>query len=142
LKVMKAKSFSDDELLNLHRKGLTDAEIAEKLSVTQAAVNYRRVRLGLKNNYKRNTFTDDELLKYYHMGFSDKEISLRLGVTAAAVNYRRGRLGLASNVVAYEKYQELFASGLSDEEIAVRLKVSYAAVASLRMIAPSKEAEV
>jgi orotate phosphoribosyltransferase-like protein len=58
------------------------------------------------------------------------------------VNYRRGRLGLASNVVAYEKYQELFASGLSDEEIAIRLNVSYAAVASLRMIAPSKEAEV
>ena len=44
------RRFTDQQLINLHRKGLTDAEIAETLSAIQSTVGGRRRRLGLKLN--------------------------------------------------------------------------------------------
>ena len=38
--------FSDGELLELYRQGLTNKEIAVRLGVTQAAVDYRLEKLG------------------------------------------------------------------------------------------------
>ncbi|KYK37618.1 MAG: hypothetical protein HXS46_18390 [Theionarchaea archaeon] len=115
------QKISNDELLELHQQGLTDREIAERLRVTQAAVNYRRQKLGLKNNYERNTFSDNQLRKLYNQGLNDREISEALRVTQAAVNYRRGRLGLPSNYIREKSFLILYRKGLSAEEIAQKL---------------------
>ena len=120
--------FSDEELLELHQKGLTDRRIAERLRVTQAAVNYRREKLGLKNNYKRDTFSNDELLRLYTEGLNDQEISKALGVTQAAINYRRGKLGLKSNYIREKAFLGLYHQGFSAEEMAQRLDVQLPAV--------------
>ncbi len=122
------RKFSDEELLELHRRGLTDREIAEELGVTQAAVNYRREKLGLKNNYTRSTFSDDELLRLSNQGLNDHEISKALGVTQAAINYRRGRLGLKSNYIREKAFLDLYNKGLSSEEMAQKLDAPLPAV--------------
>lgn len=116
------QKFSDEELLELHQKKLTDRQIGEMLDVTQAAVNYRREKLGLKNNYERDTFTDDQLLELYDQGLNDREVSKALGVTQAAVNYRRKRLELPSNYIREKAFLTLYHKGLSAEEIASELK--------------------
>ncbi len=122
------QKISDEELLELHRQGLTDRKIAERLRVTQAAVNYRRQKLGLKNNYERKTFSDDELLALYNQGLNDREIGETLRVTQAAVNYRRGRLGLPSNYIREKSFLILYRKGLSTEEIAQKLDAPLHAV--------------
>lgn len=120
--------FSDEELLELHRQGLTDRRIAERLRVTQAAVNYRRQKLGLENNYERDTFSDDELLRLYNQGLNDREISEALRVTQAAINYRRGKRGLKSNYIREGAFLDLYRKGLSAEQMAQRLDVPLPAV--------------
>jgi hypothetical protein len=125
------RKFSDEELLELHQKGLTDKQIAQALDVTQAAVNYRREKLGLENNYTPNSFSDDELYHLYNQGFTDREISEALGVTQAAINYRRGRLGLKSNYIRERVFLSHYEKGLSAEEIAQNLQVPLPAVVHL-----------
>ena len=120
--------FSDEELLELHRQGLPDRWIAERFGVTQAAVNYRRQRLGLKNNYKPNTFSDDELLALHNQGWNDREISETLGVTQAAINYRRKRRELPSNYIREKPFFDLYNQGLSAEEMAQKLDAPLPAV--------------
>ena len=44
--------FTDQQLIDLHEKGLNDREIGDRFGVTRSAVNYRRSRLGLESNYK------------------------------------------------------------------------------------------
>jgi predicted transcriptional regulator len=122
------QKFSDEELIDLHQKGLTDREISEKLGVTQGAVNYRREKLRLKNNYTPETFSNNDLLKLYHQGLSDREIGKALGVTQAAVNYRRGRLGLKSNYIREKTFLDLYHKGLSAEDMAQKLGVNLCAV--------------
>jgi predicted transcriptional regulator len=120
--------FSDEELLELYRRGLTDREISENLGVTQAAVNYRREKLELENNFRRNTFSDDELFKLYNRGFNDREISEALDVTQAAINYRRGRLGLRTNYIRERAFLTMYKKGLPAEEIATELDAPLHAV--------------
>jgi predicted transcriptional regulator len=122
------RKFSDEELIELHQKGLTDREISEKLGVTQGAINYRREKLGLKNNYSRETFSNDDLLKLYHEGLNDREIGKALGVTQAAVNYRRGRLGLKSNYIPEKTFLDLYHNGLSAEDMAQKLDINLCVV--------------
>ncbi|MBU7032375.1 MAG: hypothetical protein HXS53_07570 [Theionarchaea archaeon] len=125
------RKFSDEELLELHQKGLTDKQISRVLDVTQAAVNYRREKLGLINNYKPNSFSDDELCELYNQGLTDREISEALGVTQAAINYRRGRLGLRSNYIHEKSFLTYYKKGLSAEEITQKLNVPLPAVIHL-----------
>ena len=122
------QKISDEELLELHQKGLTDKQISKELGVTQAAVNYRREKLGLRNNYERSTFSDDELLTLYNQGLNDREISKALYVTQAAINYRRGRLGLESNYIREKAFLNLYKTGLPAEEIAQKLDAPLPAV--------------
>jgi len=39
--------FTDQQLIDLHERGLNGREIAEELDVTPSAVNYHKRRLGL-----------------------------------------------------------------------------------------------
>jgi len=40
--------FTDQQLIELHKKGMNDREVGEKLGVSRNAVCSRRRRLGLK----------------------------------------------------------------------------------------------
>ncbi len=120
--------FSNEQLLELHQEGLTDRQIADTLGVTQAAVNYRRQKMGLKNNYMKKSFSDDELRNLYNQGSVDREIGEALGATQAAVNYRRQRLALKTNYIREKAFLDLFKKGLSAEEIAQKLDAPLPAV--------------
>jgi predicted transcriptional regulator len=128
----KPSKFSDEQLLELYDQGLTDREIAEGLGVSQAAVNYRRCKLGLKTNFKRTGVGDKIIAALCNEGLTDKEIASVLGVTQSTVNYRRERLGLKSNYVRTkftdEDFLRLYHEGLPDKEIASILQVTPAAV--------------
>jgi len=87
--------FTDQQLIDLHEKGLNDQEKAEKLGVTPSAVNYRRRRLGLEA-HGRKRFTDQQLIDLHERGLNGREIADKLGVTPSAVNNRRRRLSLKS----------------------------------------------
>ncbi|MCW3134482.1 MAG: helix-turn-helix domain-containing protein [Methanophagales archaeon] len=83
----------------LHKKGLSDREIAEVLNVSQQTVNYHRQRLGLTNNYwkRHRVFNEKKFLKLYNEGKTDREIGIIMGYTTAAIIYHRKKLGLKSN---------------------------------------------
>jgi len=76
--------IGDEEIIELHKKGLTDREIASALGVSQSSVNYRRQRLGLKNNYhnKHKKFDEDKFLELYNLGYTDREIAEKMNLTA------------------------------------------------------------
>jgi len=88
----------------LHRKGLSDREIAEVLNVSQQTVNYHRQRLGLTNNYwkRRKMFDEERFLKLYYEGKTDREIGIIMGYTTAAIIYHRKKLKLESNARKFE----------------------------------------
>jgi DNA-binding NarL/FixJ family response regulator len=44
--------FQDDELILLHKEGLTDRELAKELNVTKTTIFHRRKKLGLQPNLK------------------------------------------------------------------------------------------
>lgn len=122
------RKFKDAQLRELHSMGLTDREIAIKLNVTQAAINYRREKLGLKNNYIKHKFSDDDILKLHSKGLTDKEIAEKLNVTSAAVNYRRGRLELKSNYAQPQQVMAMVGNKISIREIAEHFNVSENAI--------------
>lgn len=101
------KKIKDEDIIRLHKKGWTDRKIADELKVTQAAINYRRTKLGLKNNYVERIFSDEKLVDLWNKGWTDREIAEELEVTPAAVNYRRVRLHLQSNYLRPEKFKKM-----------------------------------
>jgi len=120
--------IGDEEIIELHKKGLTDREIASVLGVSQSSVNYRRQRLGLKNNYynKHKKFDEDKFLELYNSGYTDREIAEKMGFTAPAINYRRVKLELRSNMELPELNAviNLRSRGYTVQQIAEELKVS------------------
>jgi len=96
---MVLRKFDDEILLDLHRQGLTDAQIAEELGVTQSAVNYRREKLGLKNNYRKHpTKIDPEtILDLHSQGLTNSEIARKLHVSLPAIIHHTQRLGIQDN---------------------------------------------
>ncbi len=124
--------ITDEEIIELHSRGLTDREIAEELEVSQSSVNYRRKRLGLENNYhkKEKKFDRETFLELYHQGYTDKEIAREMGLTPPAIHYRRTSLGLKSNneLPDLSDVIRLHGRGYTPEQIAEELKISVALV--------------
>ncbi|MCK4637046.1 MAG: response regulator transcription factor [Methanomicrobia archaeon] len=124
--------IGDEKIVELHKKGLTDREMAEVLGVSQSSVNYRRQRLGLKNNYheKKKKFDEDKFLELYHLGYTDREIAEKLKLTTPAINYRRVKLELKSNreLPDLSEVMTLHSRGYTPQQIAEDLKVSLALV--------------
>ncbi|MEA1993525.1 MAG: helix-turn-helix domain-containing protein [Euryarchaeota archaeon] len=124
--------IGDEEIIELHKKGLTDREIAEVLDVSQSSVNYRRKRLGLENNYhkKKKKFVMNEFLKLYNLGYTDREIAHRMDLTPPAIHYRRTKLELRSNneLPDLTEVFNLSSRGYTSQQIARELRVSVAVV--------------
>lgn len=125
--------IADEEIIELHSRGLTDREIAKELEVSQSSVNYRRKRLGLENNYhkKEKKFERERFLELYHKGYTDKEIAREMNFTPPAIHYRRTSLGLKSNneLPDLSEVIRLHGRGYTSEQIAEELKISVALVA-------------
>ncbi|HOP08741.1 MAG TPA: hypothetical protein PK718_01830 [Candidatus Methanofastidiosa archaeon] len=127
-----ARKFTDESLLELYKNGMTDKEIADELGVSQSAVNYRREKLGLPSNYKKDMIPNDLVKDLNERGYTDKEIAERLGVSQSSVNYKRQRLGLTSNFktgkLSDDLILTLYDEGHTDREIADELSVTAAAI--------------
>lgn len=91
--------IKDEDLIKLHKKGLTDREIAKTLGVSQSSVNYRIKKLGLVNNCNKipPKFNEDLFYVLYKKGWTDKQIAVKLGLTVPAIHYQRCKRGLKSN---------------------------------------------
>lgn len=101
------EKFSDDELLELYRQGLTNRQIADRLQVTQGAVHYRLEKLGLINNCKKNQDVDVLQVQILHgMGLTNIGIALLLKVSVQAVLQLMKDVGLEDN---YYELERLFA---------------------------------
>jgi len=74
--------------------GLNDREKAERLGVSEDAVNSHRRRLGLKAHGRRRLFTDLQLISLHERGLNDREIGEKLGASLVTVHIHRRRLGL------------------------------------------------
>ncbi|GAI86774.1 unnamed protein product, partial [marine sediment metagenome] len=53
LGLSRTRLFTDQQLIDLHREGLTDPEKAERLGASDGVVFYHRKRLGLKANRRK-----------------------------------------------------------------------------------------
>ena len=102
-----SKKFSDDELLDLYRQGLTNRQIADNLQVSQPAVHYRLGRLGLINNCQKNQDVDVQQVQILHgMGITNIGIALLLKVSVQSVLQLMKDIGLEDN---YYQLKRLFA---------------------------------
>jgi len=68
---------SDEDILELYRKGLTNRQIADELCMTQPAVYYRLEKLQLVNNFHHNVQVDLEQVRILHtMGLTNVGIAI------------------------------------------------------------------
>jgi len=137
--------FTDQQLIELHKKRMNDREIGEKLGVSFGIVGFHRNRLGLKpirkhraKDYKRKRlFTDRQLIELHARGFNDREISEKLGAHQNTVSVHRRRLelkvhGHRRRLFTDQQLIELHEQGLNDREIGEKFGVSRNAVCSRR----------
>ena len=101
--------FSDKELLELYRQGLTNKEIADRLGVTQASVHYRLQKLGFLNNYHAEKTIDPEQVEVLHkMGVTNVGIALLLQTSVLVISQHLEELGLKDN---YYRLKEIVSRG-------------------------------
>lgn len=93
---LKNRKFTNEQLKDDVRNGLTDREIADKYNCSQVAVYLRRKKLGLKIN--NANLTSDKLKEAYYSGKfkSEKEIAEYLNSSAVTIRKLRHELGLES----------------------------------------------
>ena len=87
--------FTDKQLIALHKEGLNDREIAEKLGANRRTVQGRRSKLGIESN--KSPISHQRFLELYERGLNDPEIANALGVTDGTMYRYRKRHNLASN---------------------------------------------
>jgi DNA-binding NarL/FixJ family response regulator len=103
-----SRKFSDDELLELYRQGLTNRQIADTLQVSQPAVHYRLQKLGLKNNCQGHQAVDVKQVQTLHgMGLTNIGIAVLLQVNVRTVSEHIKGIGLEDN---YYQLRRMFAS--------------------------------
>jgi predicted transcriptional regulator len=96
--MVKVSKVSDEEVLELYRRGLTTRQIASRLGVTQPAVHYRLQSLQLMNNFHHCKPADLTQVKILHdMGLTTVGIALLLRTNANTVLQAMKELGLEDN---------------------------------------------
>lgn len=94
-----------ENITELHKEGLTDKEIAERLGVARSRVTYHRQVMKLPVNKKsrkpaKPVKTDpwmEKVQSLWEQGYTDKQISETLGLSGIQVRYRREKLSLPIN---------------------------------------------
>ncbi|WP_163370957.1 helix-turn-helix domain-containing protein [Endozoicomonas acroporae] len=76
-----------EQVLDLHRQGKTDKQMAEALGYTVHKIRYHRLQMDLKRCNKTVTEEDRLLIRQLHReGQSTRTISERIGCAASTVN--------------------------------------------------------
>jgi len=133
------KKIDEVKLIELHRKGLSDKEIAKILDCNYKTVQRARRKLGLKpNKSKQKRLPEDlkrRIIELCKQGKSDKEIAEALKCKIGTVRYVRRTYG---GIRKYTKrtigerelkiIKDLNEAGFNDVEIAGMLGVSPATV--------------
>lgn len=92
------ESIDKAKLVELHKQGLNDVEIAKVLGCSKEGVRHARVRLGLESNVRRALREKDAAwMEIYRQGLSDAEMAAQLGVSVMSVVKWRLRQGLPPN---------------------------------------------
>jgi predicted transcriptional regulator len=90
--------FSDEELLELYRQGLTNKEIAMRLGVTQPAVDYRLQKLEMVNNCHVCSGVDPDRVSILHsVRATNVGIALLLRTSVASISQVMETLDLEDN---------------------------------------------
>jgi len=82
------------KLVELHKLGKTDSEIAKVMSVSRQSVTYFRNKLGLKSNFSYNSFRKmnyEEVEKLVKENKTDREIAQLFGVKPVSIYFFRKR---------------------------------------------------
>jgi hypothetical protein len=95
---------SDEALLILWRKGLSNGKIAKSLGVCHQTVANRLTRLGYKpNGTYSKPINRQQLMQLHAKGLDDHQIARDMGVSLSTIYINRARFGLASN--GHRKYK-------------------------------------
>jgi predicted transcriptional regulator len=96
--MVKVSKMSDEEVLQLYRQGLTNRQIADRLGVTQPAVQYRLQNLELMNNFHHCKPADPTQVEILHgMGLTTVGIAQLLKTNARTILKTMKELGLEDN---------------------------------------------
>ncbi|MFW6045761.1 MAG: ribonucleotide reductase N-terminal alpha domain-containing protein, partial [Natronomonas sp.] len=97
------RTVSNDEIANLHAKGLSDYKIADRLDCSASTVQRRRAyELDLPTNGSGGrlpgvSFDEDRFAALYEEGSSDSEIAAQLDLNPASIQQYRTAQNLESN---------------------------------------------
>lgn len=81
-------------LIELHKLGKTDSEIAKVMSISRQSVTYFRNKLGLKSNFSYSSFRKmnyEEVKKLVKENKTDREIAQLFGVKPISIYFFRKR---------------------------------------------------
>lgn len=114
----KRLKFRDKQVRQLHKRGLVDREIAERLGVSIATVCRSRELLGLSPNghdRKRGTRTWDiaKARRLHAIGLADGDIASETGVSRETITKWRNGCGLSRNARPGPKPQRRWDESLS-----------------------------
>jgi IS30 family transposase len=118
---MPVLKISDGEILELYCENLTNRQIAARLNVTRAAVDYRLQRLGLKNNCHTDDVVDPERVRALHeKGLTNVGIAFVLNTNVLTISRCMKELELPDNYIELKNFLENHPD--TEEEINVVMK--------------------
>jgi transcriptional regulator with XRE-family HTH domain len=125
----KGKIISDEEFIELHSQGLTQAEICRQTGISAAQASRRCKKLNLKSNSKANykKINKDKFLELYDLRTTDAEIARQFECSESKIKTFRESLGLTKvdrRHFTDEEFLEIYNQNLSDKQIAEILNVS------------------
>ena len=85
---------ADRQFLRENYQNMTDRELAEHFDTSDFAVQYQRVKLGLKHHCRVWTTEKDHFLRNNYMKMTNEELSIELKVSVYSVGSRLSVLGL------------------------------------------------
>lgn len=97
-------------LVELHKEGKTDAEIASIMNVSRQLVQFHRNKLGLSSNFSYSSFRKmnyEEAERLVKEGKTDKEIAELLGVKEISVYFFRKRNNIQRDNLLINKAIEM-----------------------------------
>lgn len=125
----KGKIISDEEFIELHLKGFTQAEICKQTGISAAQASRRCKKLNLTSNSKANykKIDEDKFLELYNLRITDAEIARQFECSESKIKTFRESLGLLKvdrRHFTDEEFLEVYDQNLSDKQIAEILNVS------------------
>ena len=140
--------IDDEQIIELTKKGLTQQEIADRMGVTQVAIQYRIKRIEERQGIKLPRRTDirkidnEQIIEWTREGLMQQEIADRMGVTKSTIKKRIKRIEESQGIKLPRQKRgakrkndgkdqqiiEWTREGLTQQEIADRMGVTKSAI--------------